>query len=137
MEKHQLLEDQDFVKQFKQGTLAPELFSHEAHLRLAWIYITQFGVEKAIRKINMQLLNYVTSLGASDKYNKTLTIAAIKAVDHFVRKSKSDNFQDFILEFPRLKFNFRELLAFHYKVDIFNSKIAKTKFLEPDLLPFD
>jgi len=55
----------------------------------------------------------------------------------FCLKSKLDNFRDFIEEFPRLKYNFKDLLAQHYGIDIFNSEIAKCSFLEPDLLPFD
>jgi hypothetical protein len=40
-------------------------------------------------------------------------------------------------EFPRLKTNFRELMACHYGFDIYTSEKAKMKYLEPDLLPFD
>jgi len=80
--------------------------------------------------------NLSQSLNATDKYNKTLTIAAIKSVSHFIQKSKSENFQDFIQEFPRLKNNFKSLIAQHYQIDIFNSNKAKSEFLKPDLLPF-
>jgi hypothetical protein len=75
-------------------------------------------------------------IGAADKYNKTLTIAGIKAVNHFIKRSQSHNFYDFIHEFPRLKNNFRELMRAHYSQDIFTLPSAKRKFLEPDLLPF-
>jgi len=67
----------------------------------------------------------------------TLTIAASKAVAHFIQKSKSNSFHDFILEYPRLKNNFKDLMNAHYKIDIFNSAKAKKEFIEPDLLPFD
>jgi hypothetical protein len=52
-------------------------------------------------------------------------------------KSKTNNFKDFIAENSRLKNNFKELLAFHYRSDIFNSRAAKEKYLVPELLPFD
>ena len=42
-----------------------------------------------------------------------------------------------MIEFPRLKNNFRELISSHYGFDIYNSEKAKMKYLEPDLLPFD
>ena len=137
MERHFDLTDPAFEQQFEAGTLNPELFTHEAHLRLAWIHLKHYGEEAAIRNVSKQLQNYVGILGAQDKYNQTLTIAAVKAVFHFMNKSKSDQFQDFIAEFPRLKFNFKDLMAQHYSVDIFNSKTAKQVFLEPDLAPFD
>lgn len=137
MEGHFRLSDSEFEKNFEDCKLDLSMFSHEAHLRLAWIHIHNYGVEKAIKNIQFQLQNFVEFVGAKDKYNATLTIAAIKVVYHFMLKSKSENFKDFIYEFPGLKFNFKELLGFHYRIDIFNSKEAKVRFMEPDLLPFD
>lgn len=137
MEAHFELSDQEFEDQFKNCTLNPAIFTHEAHLRLAWIHIKNKGVEGAIDTVCSQLLAYVDVLGARSKYNKTLTVAAVRAVYHFMLKSESENFQDFIAKFPRLKYNFKELIGFHYGVDIFNSEQAKRVYLEPDLLPFD
>ena len=137
MELHFDLSDAVFEKQFENCELNPAIFSHEAHLRLAWIHIKKYGLEKAIENICCQLLEYVDVVGARDKYNQTLTIAAIRAIYHFMNTSGSDNFYDFIQEFPRLKTNFRDLMASHYTMDIFNSAQAKQMYLEPDLVPFD
>ena len=137
MEKHYKLNDADFENSFKNCELNPILFTHEAHLRLAWIHVTKYGEEKAIQNICEQLRRFVEFAGATDKYNQTLTVAAIKAVSHFTRKSSAHTFQEFINEFPRLKYNFKELMAVHYGVDIYNSPQAKAAFMEPDLVPFD
>jgi hypothetical protein len=130
------LTDTEFELAFQASTLEPNLFTHEAHLRLAWIHVKKYGVGRAIENINAQLLQFVDHVGARDKFNKTVTVAAIRAVNHFVNKSKSESFADFIQEFPRLKYNFKELLAFHYGHDIFKSEKAKIEYIEPDLLPF-
>lgn len=137
MERHFELSDSEFEKQFINCKLNPDIFSHEAHLRLAWINIKKYGIEKSKSNIQIQLKKYVKIVGEEDKYNATLTLAAIKAVYHFILKSDSDSFEKFINEFPRLKHNFKELMSCHYGFDIYNSKNAKAKFLEPDLLPFD
>ncbi|MFD2561551.1 hypothetical protein [Aquimarina rubra] len=136
MKTHFDLTNSEFEKQFKEGILDPSLFNHEAHIRLAWIYLNKHDIHTACREISTQILAYVTQLNATDKFNKTLTIAAVKTVNHFVLKSKSNCFQDFIAEFPRLKYNFKDLLYSHYSFDIVNSEKAKTEYLEPDLLPF-
>lgn len=136
MEKHFELSDAEFEKQFISCQLSPTIFSHEAHLRLAWLNIEKYGFEQAKEKIQNQLINFVTDIGAKDKYHKTLTIASIYAVAHFMKKSKSDNFKDFNLEFPKLKNNFKELIESHYSFDIFNSAKAREEFIEPDLIPF-
>ena len=136
MKDHYQLTNEEFESQFSNCTLDSSIFNHEAHIRLAWIHIDKYGIEKALINVDSQLYSYVCSLGAEDKYNKTVTIAAVKAVYHFMQKSNSNNFKGFILEHPRLKTNFKELLDKHYSIDIFNSDIAKSSFLEPNLLPF-
>lgn len=137
MHAHFDLSDQQFEEQFDNCQLSPAIFSHEAHLRLAWIHINKYGIEKAVENICAQLKYYTRSLGAAYKYNETVTIAAIRAVYHFMLKSGADTFQDFILENPKLKSNFKDLLSQHYAIDIFTSELAKSTFLEPELLPFD
>jgi N-formylglutamate deformylase len=136
-EKHLKLTDKDFEDQFQQCTLDPTLFTHEAHLRLAWIHITQYGEEEAIKHITSQIKAFALHLGLTDKYNHTVTVAAIKAVHHFMKLSGATAFTDFIAEFPVLKNNFMELIHTHYGIDIFHSTKAKTEYVEPDLVPFD
>ena len=137
MENHFDLSDRELEIKFSNGTLESSLFTHEAHLRLSWIYISREGITEATKKVCIQLQNYVTILGAREKYNVTVTVAAMEAVHHFILKSKTETFKDFILENHRLKNNFKELLAQHYVTNIFNSEKAKKEFFAPELLPFD
>ncbi|MCE2613689.1 hypothetical protein LVD13_11960 [Flavobacteriaceae bacterium D16] len=137
MEEHYKLSDQEFEEQFISCTMDPLIFSHEAHLRLSWLYLRKYGLNTTESMVQDQLKQYVTSLGAEEKYHTTLTVAAIRVVDHFISRSKSDNFKDFISEFPRLKMNFRELINAHYGFDIYSSEKGKAQYLKPDLLPFD
>lgn len=117
--------------------LDPSIFSHEAHLRLAWIHLDKYGLEQAKDNIQKQLQNFVAHVGATGKYHTTLTIVAIQAVDHFMKQSKSRDFVSFIKEFPQLKESFKELVASHYSFDVFNSPEARIEFLAPDVVPFD
>ena len=137
MEAHNLLSDTAFEKQFREGTLDPALFTHEAHLRLAWLYINQYGVENTLLKICAEIKQFAVRHGAVDKFNQTLTEAAVKAVYHFMLKSKAKGFREFVTEFPRLKYQFKDLMAAHYSFDIYTNPIAKRQFLSPDLEPFD
>ncbi|MEX0287999.1 MAG: hypothetical protein AB3N14_02725 [Flavobacteriaceae bacterium] len=136
MERHQELTDHDFECQFRERTLPTSIFTHEAHLRLAWIHIRKYGIAQAKENIQGQLQHYVKYHGAEAKYNHTVTIAAILIVYHFIKKTQTDTFSQFILKHPELKSNFKGLIAFHYSFDIFKSKKARITYLEPDLLPF-
>lgn len=137
MTTHLDLSDAQLLAQLENCSLEPALFNHEAHLRLAWIHLKHHDIDDAIAKVCKQLERYVDSLGARDKYNTTLTVAATRTVYHFMLKSNSHTFPEFMLEFPRLKSNFKDLLFTHYGFNIFSSERAKAEYLEPDLVPFD
>lgn len=133
---HYQYTDEEFEKQFESFKLKPGLFSHEAHLRLAYIHIEKYGREQAERNMCEQIKGYAESLGVFDKFNKTVTIASVKAMDHFMQKASATNFPELMKEFPRLLTNFKDLLAKHYGFNVFADKRAKAEYVEPDLLPF-
>ena len=137
MERHFELSDSDFESQFADGTLDPTLFSHGAHLRIAWIHIRKYGIDKAIGNLCTQIKAFAHANGDKDKYNVTVTVAAVRAVYHFILKSKAKSFQEFENEFPELKNSFKGLFDSHYSEDIFKSAKAKKEYLPPDLSPFD
>ena len=136
MEKHFGLTDQEFLDQFMSCTLRPADFTHIGHLRLVWINIKMSGTEVAINEIQKQIKRFVEAAGATDKYHTTLTVAAIKTVDHFMAKSNSNTFMEFIIEFPILSSDFKGLLDQHYSSDILSSDLAKYQYVTPDLLSF-
>lgn len=136
MDSHSELTDNAFEEDFRLCRLSPSLFTHEAHLRLAWIHLKKYGLHKALTNIEKQIRAFVKHVGAEDKYHQTLTIAAVRMVNHFMIKSKTNNFQDFIVENSELKTNFKELISSHYSFDIFASKKAKTIYMDPDMTPF-
>lgn len=136
MEPHYALSDPEFEKQFESAVIDPKLFSHEAHLRLAWIHVTKYGVERVAKNIEHQIAQFDRKFGDGMKFHSTVTLAAVKAVAHFVNKSRSCNFKDFMDEFPRLKSNFKDLLNQHYSFNVFKSEKARQTFVQPDLLAF-
>ncbi|WP_255080047.1 hypothetical protein [Lacihabitans sp. CCS-44] len=136
LEKHQILSDEEFASQFTDKTLIPEIFTHEAHLRLAWIMIQTHGLNLGSEIICEQILAFVKPLGAEEKFNKTLTVASINMVHHFMQKAEAANFLDFIQAFPTLKYDFKQLVSEHYSFDILKNERARKEFVEPDLMGF-
>ena len=135
-EKHQLLPDDQFEEKFKNCTLPPILFTHEAHLRLAYIHVTKYGLRKAISNLCFQIDDFERKFGDGRKFNRTVTVAAVKVVHHFMTKSKSIGYKNLLKDYPRLKGNFKSLIKTHYSLNIFIDKTAKHEYLEPDLAPF-
>lgn len=109
-ERHRLLPDEAFVRAFTACTLEPGLFSHEAHLRLAWILITRHGLMKASEMLCRLLKEYDRVYGDGTKFDSDLTLAAARTVDRFQKRSRSASFTDFLKDNPCLLEKFREQL---------------------------
>ena len=136
MEKHWKLSEEEFEEKFSTCSFRPLWFTHEAHLRLAWMYITKYGKEIAFEKYSNQLQVFANKYNADGKYNATVTFASIEIMNDFMNESDAYDFQDFMNEYPQLKTDFKGVLQQHYSGDIFTSKEAKEKIIQPDLIPF-
>lgn len=137
MDDHYSYTDDQLLLGLKKATLRPEMFTHVCHLRWGWLLLQKFVRDKAICRACEDLKNYTKAWGVAEKYNETVTVAAINAIDHFRKRSKAENFVGFIKENPRLQTSFKELMESHYSLDVLKSAAARHKFQEPDLLPFD
>ena len=136
MERHWKVSDSEFEEQFTLNKFRPLWFTHEAHLRLAWIYVTKYGKEIAFEKYSKQLQNFADKYNAEGKYNATVTFASIQIINHYIKNADAYDFQDVINEFSLLKTNFKEIISAYYSDDIFTSKEAKQHILQPDLKSF-
>ena len=56
------LTDDEFERQIAAGVLDVSLFNHVAHLRLAWIYISKYGIEAAINRISEAIKRFAIDL---------------------------------------------------------------------------
>ncbi len=133
---HLSLLDAEFEQQFAEASLPPKLFSHEAHLRLAWIHVRKYGKQQAINNVCDQIKVFDQTHGDGTMFHRTVTVVAVEAVAHFMGKVKADDFPSFIAQAPRLRTHLKDLIAQHYSWNIFTDAKAKESYLEPDLLPF-
>lgn len=130
------MDNADFVAAFESGEFPPQEFNHEAHIKLAWIYLGLFDEKTAISKTCETIKNFDMLHGDGTKYHTTLTVAAVKVVHHFRQKSNATTFENFVAEYPKLVTSFKELLFQHYDKGVLTDPKAKTAYLQPDLLPF-
>jgi len=66
------MNDQEFLTAFEQHTLAE--FSHQSHIRMAWLYLRADGWEKGQERIQREIQNFAAALGATRKYHQTITL---------------------------------------------------------------
>jgi hypothetical protein len=127
-------DDSTFLSDFENCTFPPELFTHQAHLRLAWILLQTHDPVKAGERLCALINRFDRHFGDGTKYHCTVTIAAAHIVNHFIR-DKEESFQELIDSNPRLMTHFKEMVMAHYSEDIFRDKDAAKIYLAP-LQPF-
>lgn len=135
-DNHYQLSDAEFARQFKSLSLNPAWFTHEAHLRLGWIYVQALGIEKGAEQLCTQIREFDRKFGEGEKYNKTITVALAFLIYNRQMQSDAHDFPSFVLKNQDLLTNYKDLLAEHYSIDIFSANLPPETMLEPDLKPF-
>tara|TARA_E500000305_G_C3999337_1_gene226448 strand:- start:562 stop:1005 length:444 start_codon:yes stop_codon:yes gene_type:complete len=131
--------DQQLLIAFESCQMSHQEWTHEAHLRVAYLYCKECELELAIDKMTSGLKALNAAHGVVDApergYHETITQAFMRLVAQNLRLSSvaSDSML-FIEQHPELK-NRRVLLCY-YTRDRIMSPEAKVTFLEPDLAPF-
>lgn len=133
---HFLLSDHEFIDQFENLQLNPAYFTHLAHIRLAWLYIKEFGVERAANIICDRIRNFDKKFDNGLKFNKTVTIAFVHLINERQQLGIYRDFESFLDANEVLIYEYKELISKHYSFDPFNSEKARHEYLLPDLMPF-
>ncbi len=126
------MNDIEFLGAFERGHLHP--FRHADHVRMAWLYLRQYGTDKGIVCIRKGLKHFATAHGAADKYHETITLFWVKLVDYARQHvAQTDDFEAFIAHCDHLLDT--RLLAQHYSPARLASDMARRGWIEPDLKP--
>ena len=134
MRSHMLPGRRNFHSAFEGCTVAPSQFNHEAHVRLAYVYLAEGTVDSAVEKMRDALLNFLDhNRIPRSKFHETLTRAWVLAVRHFMDKSPSESAGDFIAQNPELLDS--KIMLTHYSASVLFSEDARASFVEPDLDP--
>jgi hypothetical protein len=68
------------IDAFETGNIDPSLFDHEAHVYVAWLYVTSFGRDEGPRRFDAALRALTRKIGAADKYNAMITWLFLKLI---------------------------------------------------------
>jgi len=127
--------DQDlrFAADFAACRIAPEAFDHAAHVRLAYVYLCDAGVDEAVARMKAALLGFLAHLGVDPvKYHETITRAWILAVAHFMTVSAPCASAEAFMAANPVLLDSRIMLT-HYSAELLFSPAARAAFVPPDL----
>jgi hypothetical protein len=126
-------EDEGFRRAFEALQIEPAAFDHAAHVRLAYVYLSEDSVAGALVKMRQSLLAFLNHLGADpSKYHETITRAWIMAVDHFMNHSRAcSSCAELVGIHPQLLDS--KIMLTHYSAEVLFSAEARQRFVEPDV----
>jgi len=127
------MQDREFLNQFEAHTLDPSYFGHQGHLRLAWLYLNSYPLETAISKVTTGISSYAESLGATDKFQHTLTEAIVRIMAIRLEPDTPVSLELFLARNNDLVENIWGVVGRYYSQETLNSELAKAQFVEPDL----
>ena len=126
------MNDKEFITSFENCSIPREQWSHEAHLRMAWIYLTRHPLEQALDKICSGIRRYNMAVtGSTDQYHHTVTVAFSRLVA--ARLAPAMDYAAFRDANPDLYASRPPVLASFYSDELLFSAQAKKDWLEPDL----
>jgi hypothetical protein len=128
-----VMPDAEFLAVFERGGFPGNGFPHRAHLRMAWLYVTNLGPEQAIDKAAAGIRNLAQQNGVPTLYHDTITRAWVYAVAAAIGHSSSTTFAGFMDEHPRLLD--KHLLLEHYTGAVLTSPEARAAWVAPDISP--
>ena len=135
------LTDEDFLHCFEDCSLPLEQWDHRAHVKVAFLYLSDHSFDEAIQRIRtgIKAFNQAKSVpeGATTGYNETTTVAFA----HLVAATMSvygelfptPNADSFCDAHPQLLS--KHILRLFYSPERRGDPDAKSRFLEPDLVP--
>lgn len=132
MEIHRQLNDNDFLRRFEEASLEAQALSHEAHFRIAWIYLSRLPFEEALEKITDGIQRFDRKYAGGRKYHATITRAYMLLIHHRLRKEKHPNWEAFLENNRDLLKPVGDMLLRYYRAETLFSERAKEEFLAPD-----
>ncbi len=131
------MSDEDFLDSFLHGTWPASEWTHEAHIRLAWLLLSLLPYPLALEQVRKGINNYNdTVLKKTLAYHETITVAFTRLIAKGREYLPSHHsFADFKLAQPLLFDRTLSALEKHYRRETLFSAEARSGFILPDLLP--
>ncbi|MDH3767722.1 MAG: hypothetical protein OES99_04640 [Gammaproteobacteria bacterium] len=126
-------DEERFLAEFENCTLAAAHWSHRAHVYMAWLQLRRAPLETALIRIRAGIRRYNSEvLDRSLQYHDTVTVAYTRLIAAAMMDGES--FETFCGRNPGL-LSKCPILADYYSAECLASENARAGFVEPDRKP--
>jgi hypothetical protein len=120
------------IERFEATDIDADRFDHEAHVYVAWLYVSEYELPEAIARFDGGLKRLVIKIGAAGKYHATLTWFFLLLIAE--RAEEGEPWQAFRQQNADLITASKETLSRYYSDDYLFSERARERFVLPDKL---
>lgn len=120
---------------FVAGTLPSDAFHHADHVRMAWVYVREFGLESASRQFVDDLKRFAVAKGVPGLYHATITQAYLSILAERVAATPTATWTEFAAAHPDLLRWKPGVLDGYYSPERLWCEAARLWFLLPDRAP--
>ena len=130
----QTLTDAEFLRQFETTILPQKLWTHEAHIRMAYLYLCQTpNIDTLLPQVRNRIISYNQVHGNYNGYHETMTAAYLRIVKSRMESSQAENFEQF--KRGNLGIFQNTYLLRYYSEAVLFSFEARQNFIAPDREP--
>ena len=126
------MSDEELVAAFESTELPADQFTHTAHVRVAWWYLTHTSLPEALLRFATALQRFAAAKGATGKYHETVTVAYMLIMAERVAAHPGSVWTEFAAANSDL-FNKPSVLRKYYREETLASDRARRAFVMPDL----
>jgi hypothetical protein len=117
------------------AAIPSEQWTHQSHVRVAFLYLTALPLDEALDRVRagIRALNHANGVEttATSGYHETITVAWARLVAAAIQEGDALDFEAFAESKPQLLA--KSLLRAYYSKDTLLSPEARARFVEPDL----
>jgi hypothetical protein len=123
------MSDDEFLAAFEQGKSNGK-FSHQDHLRVAWLLLRRHGRELGANKLADGFRSFTQALGVPEKYHETVTrFWAHVVADAMAVAPSGESFEAFLRRCEHLLDS--KMIERHYAPEVLKSDLAKREYVAP------
>lgn len=120
---------------FRAGTLPDDAFHHAGHVRMAWVYVREFGADEAPAQFTADLRRFAHAKGAPGLYHATITFAYLSLLAERIAMTPTAEWEVFAAAHADLLRWKPGVLDAYYSPERLWSAAARAQFLLPDRVP--
>jgi hypothetical protein len=126
------MSNEELIRRFESDALPSDSFHHADHVRLAFAYLCEYPVVRALEKFAGALKRFATARGKPQLYNETITCAYFFLIRERMARCEGMGWKEFAQENADLLIWKDGILSRYYGEATLKSDLARSVFVLPD-----